>query len=65
MKEAIVPIDVYEWLKNEWRRSNHSKYQHYFEEWFQNITQSQVDGFAQQKYRQESGVLAHLKPKTK
>ena len=29
---------LYEWLKNEWKISNHVKYQKYFEEWVKNLT---------------------------
>ena len=36
---------LYNWLENEWKLSNHAKYQHYFKQWITNITDSQIDGF--------------------
>lgn len=36
---------IYTWLKNEWKISNHAKYQKYFETWFNNLTESQINGF--------------------
>lgn len=65
MKEAVITTELYEWLKKEWRYNNHPKYQQYFDEWIENITQEQADAFMEQKYRQENGVLAHLRPKKK
>lgn len=31
-----------EYLKKEWRNCNHSKYQIYFKEWFNNLTETQL-----------------------
>jgi len=36
---------LYEWLKSEWKISNHPKYQKYFEEWVKNLTDDQISGF--------------------
>ena len=33
---------LYEYLKLEWEINNHSKYQKYFEEWFNNLTNIQL-----------------------
>ena len=41
---------LYEWLRNEFYRSNHSKYKHLFEVWISNITKSQIDSFNKQMY---------------
>jgi hypothetical protein len=41
--------ELYEWLKERWRRDNHPKYQHYFEQWVSNITESQISGFNRQE----------------
>jgi hypothetical protein len=30
-----------EYLRNEWRKNVHPKYQRYFEEWYRNITDTQ------------------------
>lgn len=46
-----------EWLRYQWKISNHSKYQHYFEEWLSNITQSQIKGFEKQMFNLENHVL--------
>ena len=31
-----------DYLKNEWRNCNRAKYQQYFENWFNNLTQNQL-----------------------
>ena len=36
------------WLEKEFKYSNHKKYHKYFNEWVNNITESQVDGFNKQ-----------------
>jgi len=36
---------IYEWLKYQWKISNHVKYQKYFDIWFNNLTDSQINGF--------------------
>lgn len=36
---------LYEWLSYQWKISNHSKYQHYFEQWVINLTDAQIVGF--------------------
>lgn len=48
---------LYEWLRQEFYRSNHAKYKHLFEVWVSNITQAQIDGFAKQMYNKENNVL--------
>ena len=37
MSEAL-----YQYLKNEWRNNNLTKYQKYFEEWVSNLTETQI-----------------------
>ena len=39
---------IYGWLERQWRVSNHPKYQHLFEEWISNITETQIEGFTNQ-----------------
>lgn len=34
--------DLYNCLKNEWKFNNHKKYQKYFDEWFDNLTENQI-----------------------
>ena len=46
-----------EWLREQWRLSNHAKYQHYFEEWIDNILPHQIKGFEKQMYNLENHVL--------
>lgn len=36
---------LYNWLENEWRCSNHVKYQKYFKDWIKNLTKDQIFGF--------------------
>ena len=47
---------LYEWLRNEFYRSNHSKYRHLFEVWVSNITKSQIDSFNKQMYNKENNI---------
>lgn len=46
-----------EWLRRQWKISNHAKYQHLFEEWIANILPSQIEGFEKQMYNLENHVL--------
>lgn len=48
---------LYTWLLEQWRISNHAKYQHYFEEWVKNILPAQIEGFEKQMYNLENHVL--------
>lgn len=41
-----------EWLRIEFYKSNISKYKKYFDEWINNITENQIDGFEQQRIGQ-------------
>ena len=41
-----------EWLRAEFYKSNLPKYKKYFDEWFENITGNQIDGFEQQRIGQ-------------
>ena len=36
---------LYNYLEQEWRKSNHANYQHLFKEWIINLTISQINGF--------------------
>jgi len=36
---------LYNWLEENWRISNHVKYQHLFKEWVDNLTDTQINGF--------------------
>lgn len=47
---------LYEWLRSEFHKSNHSKYKHLFHIWVNNITQSQIDGFSKQMYNKENNI---------
>lgn len=38
-----------DWLRNQWRFCNHSKYQKYFDLWYNNITNDQLAGFEKQR----------------
>lgn len=45
MNQKYMTKKLYNWLKEEWKTSNHKKYQKYFEEWVSNLTESQILGF--------------------
>lgn len=34
--------ELYQYLKNEWRENNLPKYQKYFENWVNNLTETQI-----------------------
>ncbi len=36
---------LYNWLEREFKYSNHPKYLKYFEEWINNLTEDQKNGF--------------------
>lgn len=42
-----------------WKYDNHTKYQHIFEPWFANLTQSQLIYFSRQKHNIENGSLTN------
>ena len=37
---------LYNWLHEIWVRHNHVKYRKYFDEWVENLTDSQIYGFS-------------------
>lgn len=43
--EDIEDDELYKYLKEWWRNNNHVKYQKYFDEWFENLTDNQIDYF--------------------
>ena len=45
------------WLHNHWIKDNHNKYAKYFEEWYRNLTTSQLQGFENQKYNEINNIL--------
>lgn len=51
--------ELKEWLRARWKRDNIAKYQHYFEAWYENLTESQKFYFAQQKKNIENGSLTN------
>ena len=63
MKEEIN-LDVLKiYLQETWRRENHAKYQRYFEEWFNNITENQIYYFNQQRINIENGSMTNWQTK--
>lgn len=49
--------ELYEWLHERWHRDNIPKYQHYFEPWVSNITDSQIEYFRKQMENIKNGSL--------
>lgn len=41
--------ELYRWLEETFKRDNHKKYHKYFDEWFSNITESQIFYFNKQR----------------
>ena len=58
MNPKLSP-ELYEWLKQCWRRDNHAKYQHLFEPWVECLTDSQIYYFGEQKRHIEEGSLTN------
>ena len=48
----MIDKTLYDWLKYQWRISNHNKYQHYFKTWVANLTDAQVFGFNKMKEKE-------------
>lgn len=44
-----------EWLRVEFYKSNIPKYYKYFEDWIENVTLNQLDGFEKQRIGQLTG----------
>jgi hypothetical protein len=40
---------LYIWLKKRFKLDNHPKYLHYCDEWINNLTESQLEGFNKQR----------------
>jgi len=51
---------LFNWLENEWRISNAPKYQHYFKEWVEKLTDAQIEYFDKMRNRK-----IYMKNKTK
>ena len=44
----MTEYELKEYLQLEWKYNNHNKYQKYFEQWFVNLTPSQIISFEKQ-----------------
>lgn len=44
----MMTTKLKEWLRYQWKISNHVKYQHLFDVWIENITEDQISGFEKQ-----------------
>ena len=53
----MITKQLRDWLEKRWRFDNHRKYHGYFQEWLQNITPGQIQGFSKQMYNDENNVL--------
>lgn len=54
--------ELKDWMEYEWRYSTHPKYRHLFEEWWKNITTSQIEGFKKQMYNLKHGLVGKTSP---
>ena len=43
-----IQKELYDWLQFRWRNDNHTKYHKYFDDWVNNVTEDQIDGFNKQ-----------------
>jgi len=46
-----------EYLRQRFNRNNHPKYHKYFEEWLNNVVDTQLMYFEKEKYRLENNVV--------
>lgn len=49
MKQTDITL---EWLRLEFNKCNHAKYRKYADEWLNNLTDAQIDGFERQRIGQ-------------
>lgn len=49
--------EMHNYLQQRFYRNNHPKYHKYFEEWVQNVTDTQLMYFAQEKFRLDNGIV--------
>lgn len=54
---VYVDNELEEWLREHWRKDNHPKYRHLYDEWRANISQNQVDAFTHQMYNEKNSVI--------
>lgn len=40
--QTQISKELYEYLKKDWKKCNHTKYHKYFDEWVSNITDDQI-----------------------
>lgn len=50
--------ELFEWLKFRFYRDNHVKYRKYFDEWVENLTQYQIEGFKKCMFYDKERVLS-------
>lgn len=53
--------NLYTWLEHHFYYDNHSKYRKYFNEWLNNLTKDQINGFIHQMIVEQSGILLKQK----
>lgn len=53
--------ELFEYLKEMWRKSNHPKYQKYFEKWVNNLTPNQIEGAKWWKHCHDTQALIKKK----
>ena len=50
-------MEIKEWLKKKWRYDNHNKYQKYFDLWYSNLLEYQINGYEHQMFNDMNNVL--------
>lgn len=49
--------ELKEWMRYEWNFATHPKYRHLFEQWWENITPGQIEGFTKQMNNLREGLI--------
>ena len=52
-----IEESVKDYLRKMWRVSNHAKYQKYFDEWYENLTNTQIYYFNKERINIKNGSL--------
>lgn len=52
-----MTTEMYTYLQQRFYKNNHNKYSKYFEEWVQNVTETQLMYFEKEKFRLDNNIV--------
>lgn len=53
----VMTKEMYTYLQQRFYRNNHVKYRKYFEEWVQNVTETQLMYFEKEKFNLDNNMI--------